>query len=39
MVVIDRAGQVRRVNVGADPVELRRTETLIQELLREPAPH
>ncbi len=38
MVILDRAGNVRRVNVGADPMELDRTEALLETLLAEPAP-
>jgi thiol-disulfide isomerase/thioredoxin len=38
LVVLDRRGQVRRVTVGADGNELRQLDSLVRQLLAEPAP-
>jgi hypothetical protein len=38
MVVIDRAGNVRRVVVGVDGSEMRRLDALVRQLLAEPVP-
>lgn len=38
LVVLDRSGQVREVMVGVDPASLSRLDTLVTQLLAQPAP-